>query len=71
MDFDLESILEDTQCSTCLHIGMESYGGYDYECPTCGTIGTLLDEDDEYEDDEYDGDELCDICGFSEEIIQI
>lgn len=41
MIYDLESILEDTEC-TCGCIGMEPTGSYDYECPNCGDTGSVL-----------------------------
>ena len=42
----LEDILEDKECPICGHIGMESFGGYDYRCPECDYEGNLLDDEE-------------------------
>ena len=36
-----DEMLEDTECPVCGHIGMVSDGSYEYECPNCGTRGSL------------------------------
>ena len=36
-----DSMLEDKKCPECGTVGMNSIGGWEYECPNCGNEGTL------------------------------